>query len=307
MPGAAVSRLTEIPAERLGWLRVIVSGYALWHVGRQLGLYRSVASASPEMFRGVGVTSLLDGPLAPDTFMGVVYATLALNALFLVGWRTRLVGPLFSAALLFVLTYRTSWVQIYHSDNLMALQVLILGFAPAAGDAVSLDARAGRAPARERWEVGWPVLLMCAVTTFTYLLAGAAKVAGSAGWAWALGTNLRDQIAYDALNKELLGLAPNAAAYWAFQHPMLMRPGSVGALILELGAPFALLSRRLGMAWSVATCGMHWGIYLLMGIAFTYPMHGVAFACFFPWERVAAWMARSWGALRAVWSGHGAP
>ncbi|MCB9798071.1 MAG: hypothetical protein H6741_35790, partial [Alphaproteobacteria bacterium] len=167
------------------------------------------------------------------------------------------------------------------------------------GDAISLDARAGRAPSRERWEYAWPVLLMCGVTTLTYLIAGAAKVAGSAGWEWALGSNLRDQIAYDALNKELLGLQPNEMAYWAYQHPMLMRPGSVGALMLELGAPLALVHRRVGMVWAVSTWSMHWGIFYFMGIAFTYPMHGVAFVCFFPLERIAGGIGRGG---RWLWS-----
>lgn len=35
---------------------------------------------------------------------------------------------------------------------------------------------------------------------------------------------------------------------------------------------------------------MHWGIYVLMGITFSYPMSGVLFAPFFRVERVTQWL-----------------
>jgi hypothetical protein len=285
MSAGWTSRWWRVPAERLGWLRVVVGSSVIWHLSSSLGTYSRVAQSPPNMFKGVGVTTLLDGAIAPELFMGLTWATLALSVLVVLGWRTRVVAPIWAATLLFVLTYRTSWVQIYHSDNLMALQAIVLALAPAAGASVSLDARAGRNQGREPWEFAWPIVLMCAVTLLAYMIAGASKIAGSAGWEWAWGTTLRDQIAYNAINKELLGGAPDAAARWAYDHPYLLRPGSVLALVLEAGAPFALLHRRLGKLWALGAFGMHWGIYHLMGIAFTYPLYGWAFAAFFDLER----------------------
>ena len=55
---------------------------------------------------------------------------------------------------------------------------------------------------------------------------------------------------------------------------------------MELGAPLALLHRRLGYAWALAAFPMHWGIFVIMGISFKYYLWGVAYASFFPLERL---------------------
>ena len=290
-----------IPRARLGYLRVVVALSAIWHLERNLGVHASVAKSPPAMFRGIGVTQFMDGPIAPETFMGLTYLAIVLSAVVMLGWRTRVFAPLWAGLLLFVLTYRTSWVQIYHSDNLLALSAVALALAPAAGSTVSLDARAGRNQDREDWEFAWPIVMIAGVITITYMIAGAAKIANSEGVSWMLGTNLRDQIAYNALNKELLGGRYDEAARWAYAHPLLLKPGSVMALLLEVAAPLVLLHRGVGKLWAVGVFGMHWGIYALMSIAFPYPLYGWAFAAFFDLEKVGDRLVRAGRWLRARW------
>lgn len=63
-----------------------------------------------------------------------------------------------------------------------------------------------------------------------------------------------------------------------------------GSLMIELGAPVALLSARLGWLWALGALGMHWGIYAVMGILFWYPMLGLGFAAFVVDERLVSWL-----------------
>ena len=61
-------------------------------------------------------------------------------------------------------------------------------------------------------------------------------------------------------------------------------------LVVEFGAPLALLHRRLGYAFVAIVLGLHYGIWVVMGIGFKYQVTGVAFACFFEWERLSGWL-----------------
>jgi hypothetical protein len=142
---------------------------------------------------------------------------------------------------------------------------------------------------------GWPIRLLCAVAAICYLLAGVAKVTGKAGWSWALGTNLLDQIAYDTLYKELID--PHRASttlQYVYHIPYVLMPAAVMSLVLELGAPIALLHRKIGYVWSGMVYGMHWGIKILMTLTFEYPISGAAFLCFFPVEKPVLWVDEKW-------------
>jgi predicted DCC family thiol-disulfide oxidoreductase YuxK len=63
-----------------------------------------------------------------------------------------------------------------------------------------------------------------------------------------------------------------------------------GSLIIELGAPAAMLHKRLGRFWASSAFMMHWGIFFIMGIEFRYQLSGVIFAPFFRVERLATWL-----------------
>ncbi|MES2638033.1 MAG: hypothetical protein V4850_01065 [Myxococcota bacterium] len=280
------------PAARLGVLRVLLGLYVLQDLVRVRRAAHTLSDGDPLLWDPVGVTTLLAGPLAPAQWHTVYDATIGLCLLFILGAGWRVIGPLFAGFLLFSWTYRVSWQMIYHVHHLTMLHVLVVAAAPAAA-AVSVDAwwgsRRGRPAPAPSWRFGWPVRLVCVVTAILYCLAGVAKVQ-LAGWGWADGHNLLDQIAYDGLYKGLLGRddrdMPSPLIAYAFSYAWLLGPAATGSLMVELGAPIALLHRRIGYAWSLAAIGMHWGIHLFMNLVFPYPISGMAFLSFFPLEKL---------------------
>jgi len=332
----------EGSATRLALLRIVIGLGVLHYLVRRFAIFTDIAASPAAVFEPVGLAALLSGPIPPRLFHVILVCTLIANVAFILGWRFGRTGPVFAGLLLWVLCYRNSWSMLYHTDNLVVWHVLILGLTRSA-DALSLDAvgwslaralrrgtgredapSVGPKPAsswrqpRWHWEYGYPVMLLCAVAAVIYVLSGVAKVTGPAGWAWALGDDLRSQVAFDGLRKELIANGASTLAFVLYNNVPLATLLGTGTLVIELGAPLALLDVRLGRIWAVGAFAMHWGIYAIMGIVFWYQMSGLAFVPFLVDERVAAWSLataeRLAGALgsrarqaRAWWSRGEAP
>lgn len=270
------------PADRLAILRMIVGGFALGYLVVMWPNLTSVASFSDQRFEPTGVVSVLNAPLPTDIARLLVVAAIFAGVTFVAGWRYRISGPAFALLLFWVLTYRNSFGQIFHTENLLLLHVVILAVAPAA-DAHSLDSR-GRLTAMPDGRYGWPVLLMCVVTALAYFISGETKLR-NAGIDWLDGENLRNYVAYDNLRKIELGDPHSPLAEWVLPHAWLFTPLALFTLAVELSAPLALLHRGIARAWVAAAWLFHTGILALMAIIFPYPLLGVAFAPFFPLER----------------------
>lgn len=268
---SALSRwwFSPVPAERLRALRILIGGYALVYVAVRLPDLHDVARYGRGHFAPVGVTRLLDAPLPPSVVMAIAFATCALLACMVLGVAYRVTAPLAAVALLWTLTYRNSWGMVFHTENLLVLHVIVL------------------ACMQPRSEEGWPVKLMAALTTATYLLAGIAKLR-IAGGAWLDGDLLRNQIAVDNLRKALLGDSTAPLAQLFLEHPAPLLFFSVMTLVIELGAPLALLHRRIGHVWAITAWAFHVGVVLLMNIWFPYPLFGFAFLPLLPAEKIIA-------------------
>jgi hypothetical protein len=186
----------------------------------------------------------------------------------------------------------------FHTENLLVLHTLELACAPAAA-AWAWDARGPAPAASERF--GWPLRLMAAVTCATYVLAGVAKLR-MAGFDWLGGEYLRDQIAFDNLRKVLLGADPSPVAVPLLGQDWLFAGLAVLTLVIELGAPLALLGGRVALVWSVLAWSFHAGVLVLMAIVFPYPLALVAYAPLFRAERPLRWLVQ----LRTS-RGHRAP
>jgi hypothetical protein len=280
------------PAERLAALRIAIGAYAvIWMIARLPELV-AVARSPASQLAGVGVTRLLHAPLPPAVAVAVAVATIGLLLAFTAGAGYRVTAPLAALGLAWTLSYRSSWGMVFHTEDLLVLHVVALACAPAA-DAWTLVRRpsgAARAPGAGH---GWAIKLLAALTCATYLLAGIAKLR-LAGLHWLDGEQLRNQIAIDNLRKALLGGATAPLASPLVAHPAVLAALSIATLVIELGAPLALLGGRPARLWAWAAWGFHVGVILTMNVWFPYPLTWIAFLPLIDAERVVGWPADRW-------------
>ena len=284
-----------VPAERLAAMRVLVGLFAVVYlVSLAIPLWR-LSEMPARSFAPVGVLRLLDAPLPAGAWRALVIAAVPLAVAFTAGAWHRVLAPLFAVVLLIVASYRNSWGMIFHTENLLVIHALVLAAAPAA-EAWSWDARRVAAPPADG-RYAWPLRLMAAVTCLTYVMAGVAKLR-LGGVAWLGGEELRDQVAIDNLRKLLLGSDVSALATPLLEHPGLFAGLAVMTLVIELGAPVALVGGRVAAIWATAAWGFHVGVIALMRIVFPYPLSGLAFAPLFALERPVHALLRAWRRLR---------
>jgi hypothetical protein len=289
------------PAERLAAVRVLIGAYAFVYLLIRSVSLTSVVRFSASEYEPIGVALLVERPL-PSLAVYATWVVAALSGLaFTTGYRYRLSAPLFAASFLWVTTYRSSWGMIFHTENLTALHLLLLAFAPAA-DVLSVDARTShtRADGAEggatdaiSGRYGWALRAISAVTVASYVLAGVAKLR-LGGSAWVDGGLLRAQVAYDNLRKIELGSVYSPLGALIVRYAWPFRALALASLALELGAPLALLNTRLARFWVLGVFGFHVGVLALMAIAFPYQLSFIAYASFFPVERLTQRLRSRW-------------
>jgi hypothetical protein len=271
------------PASRLRMLRVLVGLYAVVLLAVGFPNFVSVTRFQPSEFAPVGPVSLLAEPLPNAAVYVLSGLSIAFGVAFVAGYRFRVVGPAFALLFLWVTSYRNSWGMKFHTENLVALHLLLLSVAPAADE--------GEPEPSGRY--GWAITAMSAVTVTTYFLAGVAKLR-LGGFEWMSGEALRIQVAYDNLRKIELGSVHSPVGAAIVGWTPLFQVLGVATLLLELGAPLALLGGRISRGWALGAFAFHLGVVLLMAIAFPYPLSGVAYASFFHVERLAETRAGLW-------------
>ena len=293
MRGAAVRRFAAwwfapVPAERLAMMRILVGTFAAVYLAAQGITLWKLPTLPVRSFAPVGVLRyVLEEPIGAGLWRAMVIATGALAVAFTVGVAHRVLAPVFAVLLLLVLSYRNSWGMVFHTENLLALHVIVLALVPAA-DAWSVGAR-GTPAADGRY--GWPLRAMAAVTCAAYVLAGIAKLR-IGGLDWISGEELRDQVAIDNLRKVLLGSTPSGLATPLLEHPGFFTAFAALTVVIELGAPVALVGGRVAGLWALGAWSFHVGVVLLMKIVFPYPLVGLAFAPLFAVERPAQALLR---------------
>lgn len=270
------------PARRLAAFRLWAGGFAVTYLVVRLPHLWGLPDLGAGRWDPPAGWDLLAAPPTPGLARALVVVTIVVGVAATAGWRYRWTGPGFALLLLATLGYRTAWGNLFHTDNLLVLHVLVLALAPAA-DAWSLDARTRDEPAPDG-RYGWPLRLAALVTVATYVVAGVAKVRYG-GLDWLHGDTLLHQVAFDNARKVVLGDGFSPLAATVIGHPVLFAPLGVVTLAVELGAPVALLGRRWALGWSGAAWLFHVGIAALMWIAFPYPLSGIAFAPLLACER----------------------
>lgn len=280
------------PAERLALVRMLIGGFGLSRVAAVSDSVVRRTATDMTFVHPVGLMRVLSGEPSSAVAVAVVGVAALTGLAFVLGWSYRWLAPVFAASLLAIFSYLNSFGMIYHADQLLVLHTGVLAVAPAA-DAWSVDSRGAdlRAP---DWRYGWPLRLLCALTVSIYALSGIAKLAAH-GWDWALGHAVRAQVGKDGLRKQLLGEQGGLLASWVYQSDWFATSVGIGTLVIELGAPLTLGSRRASRTWALAAFGMHWGVLLIMDIKFRYQLSGTAFVSFFEVERWIARRVRSLG------------
>jgi Vitamin K-dependent gamma-carboxylase len=273
------------PAARLAVLRILVGVYATaWAVVR-LPAHLAHADRVAVRWQPVGVLAPLESPPADPAILLVAGAAPLLGVLFVAAWRYRAIGPLFAVAVLLLATLDSSWGQVFHTEHLLVLHLLILAVAPAA-DVLAMSRRRPPPGPAVDGRYGWPVRLTAVVVVLTYMIAGIAKLR-IGGLDWLDGDTLRNWVAHDNLRKAVLGDTYSPIGRHLVRHAWLFSPIAVLTVIVELGAWVALLGGRWRTTWVVAAWVFHVGVLALMAIQFPYQLTGVAFAAFFSLERLA--------------------
>ena len=280
------------PPDRLASFRVLVGGFATLYLVVRAPVMLSVRDRTPREFDPVGPLWFLDGPI-PD-WVAVVWfcGAVLLGVAFTAGAVFRVSGPGFGLALLALTTYRSSWGQLLHFENLMVLHALIVGFSPAAD---SWSVAVIRSEREEDSRYGWPLRLASLVTVFTYAIAGFAKLR-LGGFGWITGDTLRNHVGYTTTRLDIFGETTSPLAELFVKTTVLSTPLAAITILIELGAPLVLLlSSRYRGVWVAAVWLMHAMIAGLMFIVFPYPLLLVAFAPLFDIEELPALLRRRVG------------
>ncbi len=264
-----------LPARRLAALRILLGTFATGYLLVRLPAFLALADRRPEDFDGVGILRPVSAAFPDGLWYALLAVTVVSGALFTAGVAWRVSGPGFALAMLAATSYRSSWGQLLHFENLLVLHLLIIGWSSAADALTPAHRDATPVPADERY--GWPLRLAALVTVATYVVAGVAKLR-IGGIDWVTGDALRHHLAYSAMRLDLLGEIPSPLARPLVAITWLAPPLALATIALELGAPLALLGRRLRWGWVAAIWSMHLAIAATMFVVFPYPISLVAFA-----------------------------
>lgn len=279
--------LAPAPPTRLATLRMLIGAYGTVYLVVRSAYLLDMAALPDARFAPAGVLRFLDAPPPVWLVKAGIVAGVVLGVAFTLGWRYRVTGPTYAVLLLLLLTFGNSWQLILHTENLLVLHTLVLGFAPAAV-AWSFDARRDKTGVHGQRGAaagfGWPVRLMSLITVLTYALAGWAKVRHG-GVDWITGDVLRNQIAHDNLRKIALGDVHSPIGARLVRYGWVFPPLAFASLFVELGAPIALLRGRPRHVWVAAAWLFHVGVLALMAILFVYPLSGIAYASMLAPER----------------------
>ena len=276
------------PPERLAMLRMLIGTFALVYLLVRLPIFLQLGDRRTG-FDGVGVAVLLGGPVSGRVVDGTTAVTVLAGIGFVLGWRFRITGPLFALGLLTLGSYRASWGQLLHFENLMVLYLVIVALARSA-DVWSLDVRRHQRNRRdpapgESTAYGWPIALTSLVLVITYVIAGIAKLRYG-GLDWVFGDTLRNHVAYAAARLELLGGSPSPFAGFGVRLEWMWPLAAGATIVIELIAPVALLGGRIRTVWVIAAWLMHLGVLAFMLIGFPMPLFVVAFAPLYRIERL---------------------
>jgi len=277
-----------VPARRLDLVRAATFGYAvLWLIVRVRYVW-DVAGLPARRFHPVGVLTWFDSQPSRTAIMLVWGLAVCGSLLAACGRAVRFSASIGSLAMLVIATFTSSFGQVFHTEHLLVLHLLVLAVF------VVVDTSAGQ---DER--TGWALSLMMAIVVVSYVVAGLAKLRFS-GADWLTGDVLRNWVAADNLRKLLLNDFHSPLGGWLAGVEWIWPPVAALTLMVELGAPIALTSGRARLLWLAVAWSFHVGVFVIMAITFPYQLTGVAYLAFLPVERIETWARQFFSSRRRV-------
>ena len=269
-PATSVRRwFAPVPQRRVELVRIVTFGYAaLWLILRFRYLL-DVTDLPARRFEPVGVLLPLARPPSLPVVVAVWVIALAACVGVIAGRALRRSAPIGAVGMLLIATFTSSYGQVFHTEHLLVLHLLVLAAA------VIVEPRAGR----DGETSAWPLNLMISIVGLTYVLAGVAKLRWS-GWDWVTGDVLQNWVAVDNLRKVLFDDWYSPIGGWLSGIGWVWMPIAVLTLVVEFGAPLALVPGRVRTSWLIGAWGFHIGVLALMAISFPYQLTGVAFVAF---------------------------
>lgn len=260
--------------------RVLVYGYTLsltHHIDRWLASRKS-------LWYPTSYFQLFDIQLFDVTVLKLILVVhvVAAWAAFL-GVFYRIAAPIVAVTALYLLGMHNNFGKVDHSQNALMLTLIVLIFARAS-DVWSFDAwRKGWRPHMtmpSRAEYRWPQQMILLIVVLMYGAAGWSKYDRN-GLNWAFSDNLRNLWLTHQFSRKV----PTTIGVQLAEYPVVYRWMGLGALMLELCAPLALLHRWLRALIVPGLMALQLGIYLTMGVVFRAMIP--VFLCLLPWESIA--------------------
>jgi hypothetical protein len=263
-------------AQRLAMLRIAVGTYAfLFLFIRSLHLWNA-ATYPPSRWKPVGILVPLTSAPAPWIFRSLLLLSLVVGVGFVTGWRYRLTGPVFAVLFLLVTTFRFSWGSVLHTEHLVVIHLLLIGFSQADHAwALRQSHTKGRAHVPKSTYT-WAIQTCAVATVIGYTVSGIAKLRYG-GWDWISGDVLRNQIAFDNLRKITLGDIHSPLAGWIINNDAPLKIFAPFSVFLEIAAPAALLHSLFRTVWVLGIWLFHVAVLALMAIVFPYQLLAIAY------------------------------
>ena len=259
----------EAPAASLGVTRLVVAGVlllnALWED------LPSLAAVPPTLLEWWGVMSLFAALPGWEAFTQsaealAVFAWLVRLALLFafLGVRTRISVPVAAALYLVFAGLLRAPFKPYHTGLVPWMMLAALAFFPS-GDALSVDARRGRAHESRRGAYGWGRFTVAGILAASYVEAGWSKLCNG-GLRWWDATNLREIFYRDALNP--MEFDSGLALRLVDAPDALFELAGLVALAGEALFFLVLVTRAGKLVLPGLMIGMHAGILLTQNILF---------------------------------------
>jgi hypothetical protein len=248
------------------------------------GPYLELAHQPAALFRPISFLRLLHAMPPPAFVLPAQVLALAAALAATAGLWTRVALPLAWLAAVPLIAMTSSLGKTVHNDVLLLLCLLPLLPAPA-GDAWSLDSlRRPRAAPGARY--GWAPRTAMVVVAGAYGFTGLAKLL-HAGPAWVTGGNLR-WVLYASSDGQP---APNPAALFVADRPVLAHLLAAATLAVELGFPLVLWRPRLAWLLVPAVLALHAGIWVAMRLDY-WPMAATVLVVMVDWAALADRLGR---------------